>query len=189
MSSNQINSTTNRVMTKTVSSSLQNFQLMNGLTTIVNDNAKISDLLLSDDDSDTQTLLDSTKTIMDYAIARGLATIDVVQVGQYDSDGNSATDGGYDNAGNAQPASVKFNYNQYYANTPSTTASITLYQIDLSYFYVYDASAVNDYTPKTNAVLYNSGTITNAAYIAEVNDVIASQGQCLSLIADIMATL
>ena len=177
MSSNQINTTTNRVMTKTVSSSLQNFQLMNGLTTIVNDNAKISDLLLADDDSDTHTLLDSTKTIMDYAIARGLATIDVVEEVQ-DDNGNITT-----------PGSVKFNYNQYYANTPSTTASITLYQIDLSYFYVYDDSAVNDYTPKTNAVLYNSGTITNAAYIAEVNDVIASQGQCLSLIADIMATL
>jgi len=173
MSSNQINSTTNRVMTKTVSSSLQNFQLMNGLTTIVNDNAKISDLLLADNDSDTQTLLASTKNIMDYAIARGLATITV-------SDESSVGVG---------DGSVKFNYNQYYANTPSTTASITLYQIDLSYFYVYDATAANNYTPKTNAVLYNSGNITNAAYIAEVNDVIASQGQSLSLIADIMATL
>lgn len=173
MSSNQINSTTNRVMTKTVSSSLQNFQLMNGLTTIVNDNAKMSDLLLDDDDSDTQTLLASTKTIMDYAIARGLATITVS-----DETSLGAGDG-----------SVKFNYNQYYANTPSTTDSITLYQIDLSYFYVYDATAENDYTPKTNAVLYNSGAITNAAYIAEVNDVIASKGQCLNLIADIMATL
>ena len=189
MSSNQINSTTNRVMTKTVSSSLQNFQLMNSLTTIVNENAKISDLLLADADSDTQTLLASTKTIMDYAIARGLATIDVVQVGQYDNAGNNAVDGGYDSAGNAQPGTVLFNYNQYYAYTPSTTAIITLYQIALSYFYVYDATAVNAYTPKTNAVLYASGAITNAAYIGEVNNVIASQGQCLSLIADIMTTL
>lgn len=189
MSSNQINSTTNRVMTKTVSSSLQNFQLMNGLTTIVNDNAKISDLLLADDESDTQTLLASSKTIMDYAIARGLATMDVVQIGQYNSNGDVSVDGGYNVNGVAQPGSVKFNYNQYYANTPSTSASITLYQIDLSYFYVYNAAAVNDYTPKTNAVLYNSGAITNATYISEVNNVIASQGQSLSLIADIMATL
>ena len=189
MSSNQINSTTNRVMTKTVNSSLQNFQLMNGLTTIVDDNAKISDLLEADNVSDTQTLLASTKTIMDYAIARGLATIDVVQVGQYDSSGNNAIDGGYDSNGTAQPSSVLFNYNQNYANTPSTTTSLTLYQIDLSYFYVYDASATNDYAPKSNSVLYDSGNVTNATYIAEVADVITSMGQCLSLIADIMSTL
>lgn len=177
MSSNQINSTTNRVMAKTVNSSLQNFQLMNGLTTIVNDNAKISDLLEADNVSDTQTLLASTKTIMDYAIARGLATIDVVDE-VTDASGNITTAG-----------SVLFNYNQNYANTPSTTTSLTLYQIDLSYFYVYDASATNDYAPKSNSVLYDSGNVTNATYIAEVNNVISSMGQCLSLIADIMSTL
>lgn len=177
MSSNQINSTTNRVMAKTVNSSLQNFQLMNGLTTIVNDNAKISDLLEANNVSDTQTLLASTKTIMDYAIARGLATINVVDE-VTDASGNIITAG-----------SVLFNYNQNYANTPSTTTSLTLYQIDLSYFYIYDASATNVYVPKSNSVLYDSGNVTNATYIAEVTDVISSMGQCLSLIADIMSTL
>lgn len=175
--SHQINSTTNRVMTKTVNASLQNFQLMNGLTTIVNTSAKISDLLEIDSVSDTQTLLTSTKTIMDYAIARGLANMVVVEE-VTDQDGTITT-----------PGSVKFNYNQQYSNSPSSTTSLTLYQIDLSYFYVYDNAATNDYTPKSNSVLYDSGSVTNAAYISQVNNVISSMGQCLSLITDIMSTL
>ena len=175
-------------MTKTVNSLLQNFQIMNGLTTIVNDNAKISDLLLDDIDSDTQTILGSSKTIIDYAVARGLASIDVVKVGQYNSNREEDLDGGYDDNGDVQPGSVKFNYNQSYANTPTTTANMALYKIDLTYFYVYDSSAVNNYTPKSNSVLYNSGTITNAAYISEVNKVITFESQCLRLISNIMAT-
>lgn len=189
MSSTQINSTTNKVMTKTVSSSNQNFQLINGLTTIVDSNAKITDLLSTTTNSDTQTLLASTKTIMDYAIARGLATINVVQVGQYDASGNSDANGGYDVSGNVQAASILFNYNQYYANSPSTTSNLTLYQIDYTYFYVYSATAINNYTPKTNLVLYNDGAITNSTYITEVNQVISSQNQCLSLIGDISSTI
>ncbi len=167
MSQNQINSTTNRVVLKTVNASLQNFQLMNGLTTIVDSNAKIADLLRADNDSDTQTLLTSTKTIMDYAVARGLATI------TSDTSGN-----------------VAFNYNQQYANSPTSMASITIYSIDLSHFYKYDPLAANyHYTNRSNTELYNSGAVTNAAYIAELNNVIVQMQQCISLITDILSTL
>lgn len=164
MSQSQLNSTTNRVMTKTNNACLQNFQLINGLTTIVNSNAQISDLLLADNSSDIQTLLASSKTIMDYAIARGLASMDI-------------------------SGSIVFNYNQQYSNTPSTTTSLTIYQNDLSYFYKYDALATNDYTPKTNNDLYSSGAVTNADFIAGVNTVISQYQQCISLITDISSTL
>ncbi len=165
MSQNQINSTTNRVVLKTVNASLQNFQLMNGLTTIVNSDAKIADLLRADVDSDTQTLLTSSKTIMDYAVARGLATMDV-------------------------SGSIAFNFNQQYANSPTSMASITIFSIDLSYFYKYDPLAANyHYTNRTNTELYNSGAVTNAAYIAQVNNVIVQMQQCVGLITDILSTL
>ncbi len=164
MSQNQLNSTTNRVVLKTVNASLQNFQLMNGLTTIVNSDAKIADLLRADNVSDTQTLLSSSKTIMDYAVSRGLATMDV-------------------------SGSVTFNYNQQYANSPTSMASLTIYSIDLSYFFEYDAASTNLYSNKTNTDLYNNGAITNAAYIAELNNVIVQMQQCISLITDILSTL
>jgi len=165
MSSNQINSTTNRVMLKTDNACLQNFQLMNGLTTIVDSNANISDLLSTTLNSDTQTLLASSKTIMDYAIARGLATMDV-------------------------SGTIGFNYIQQYANSPSSMASLVIFTVDLSYFYVYDPTATNNYTPIANSVLYgNDGaTVSNAAYIAEVNSVISQFQQGISLITDILST-
>lgn len=188
MSGNQINQTTNRVMEKTVDSCIQNFSLMNGLTTVVDTNAKIIDLLSTTSSSDTQTLLTSSKTIMDYAIARGLASVSVVQIGQFDSAGSDAVDGGYDLNGSAQPGSVKFNYNQQYSNTPSSTASITLYQVDLTYYYVYDTNSTNNYTPKANSVIYNDGAITNSSYIAELNNVLQSYKDCESLIQDIAVT-
>ena len=189
MSSNKINSTTNRVMLKTVGAALQNFQLINGISSIVNANAKIEDLLIADNLSDTQTLLDGCKTIFDYAIARGLASVSVIQVGQFDSSGNPVVNGGYDNNGNAQVGSVKFNYDQYYSTTPSSTSSLTIYQIDLSYFFEYDATSDNNYTKKLNVDLYDNGNISNGSYISEVNDVISSMEQCTNLINDVMSSL
>jgi hypothetical protein len=177
MSSNKINSTTNRVMLQSINASLQNFQLINGLTTIVDNNAKIKDLLLTDASGDTQLLLESCKNIFDYAIARGLATITVV--------------GTTDTSGNVTAPSVNFNYNQYYSTTQTSTSTITLYEIDLTYFYKYDATpgVANSYIKKTNDDLYNGGVVTNATYIGKVNNLILSMNQCTNLISDIMSTL
>ena len=171
MSQNQINQTINRVTLKTINSSLQNFQIINGLTTVVDNNAKIADLL--DNNSDTQILLTSTKTILDYAVSRGLATMEL-----------QAAD---TNASPPLPNIVKYNFNQQYANSVSSTANLTLYQIDLSNFY--DATSSTVYENKTNVELYQNGTISNATYIANVNGVISSMQTCIGLVTDIMSTV
>lgn len=179
MSSNKINSTINRVILKTLSSSLQNFQLINGISSIVDENAQISDLLLNDNASDTQTLLHGCKQIIDYAVARGLATITVVNK-VVDASGNVTT-----------PASVKFNYNQSYYTTPTRSSTLTLYELDLTYFYEFNGAINidNQYSQKTNTDLYDGVDITNAEYVSEVNKVISSMEQCANLINDIMSGL
>jgi hypothetical protein len=175
-------------MLKTIASTLQNFFLINGISSIVDEDALISDLLLADDVSDTQILLTGCKQILDFAVARGLATITSVEVGQYDASGNALVDGGFDVSGVAQPASVKFNYIQSYFTTPTRSSILSLYEVDLTYFYVYDVAGDNNYSKKTNLVLYDNGvTVSNAEYVGEINNVITSLEQCSNLINDIMS--
>lgn len=154
----------NRSMARVEALLLQNWNLTDGITTIVNDDNYISDLLLADNLSDIQTFLASNKTIMDSAIDRGYTTMDV--------------SGG-----------IYFNYDQLYNKTMNTKNTVTIYQTDLSFFYKYDASATNYYTPKTNVEIYNSGAVSNSTVIQSVTDVIDQTKQTINLIADIQTAI
>jgi len=176
--SNQINTTITRVTTGTLFSCINNFQLISALTTTVNYEARIIDLILPDDQSNIQTLLVSIQSILNNNVARGLASFILQPIGNYDNNGNSVIGGGYNSAGVLQPNKVIYNYQLQYSSNPNVSSTLILYSIDLSYFYT--AKTSSTYGTTANSISY-SNSVTNFTYISEVSNVIMSIQQCKSL--------
>jgi hypothetical protein len=166
-STTQINKSISRISDNTFNAALGNFNLINALTTVVDSSARITDLVLPDITSDTQTLLASIKTILDYVVSRGFASITTVLADSATSTANS----------------VKYNFFLQYAVSSSSVGAITLYQIDLTDFYTASDNA-GTFAATSNSLLYAS-TDTNAYYITKVNNVINSLNTVISLNKDL----
>ena len=175
MSSTQLAKTINRVNPNALNNVLNNFNIVNSITTQVDGDGYISDLKLSDADSNIQTLLSSCQNIMNVVVARGLATYTTVK----------HTPSGPNNL-------VQYNYFLPYNTGTTSTLNMIMYSVNFSYFYTASGSVTNSNSTTSFAVTSNTVTyasdIDNAEYIAQVQNVVDSLQQLLSLIADIVST-
>lgn len=167
--STQINRSITRLTDTSFNAILGNLELMNGITTVVNSAGQIADLRVQNQaDSEIQTLLAAIRTILNNNVARGYAVIQTTL--------------GSEPIGDL----VKYIYKLKYFNSISTQADITLYEVDLKYFYAATntSATAGTYDVATNATFTGTGS-SDSIFISELGALITQVKQLIDLNSDI----
>ena len=174
----QMQSSILSVVPTSMTSILHNFKLMNSLTTSVNQNNLITDLISPQ--SNTQTLLNSNKIIIDSLISRGYISLTT----QVAANGNAST--------NTQPVpnTVTLGFYLPYSSDPFNTQNMVLYTVNLSDFYT-ATNNTGSYNVTPNNIIYNQtpgSIVSNGTYIQKVGNVVSGITSLISFINNIVST-